>query len=97
MSVYSLKHKCKHSRLAVSHITLHLLNVNLADHLALVLSVHVNVHDVLGNRLGCVSVSSPSIQYTDPISQLVVFILDDKDHVETGQDGGLEVDVLVGV
>lgn len=44
-------------------------------------AVHVQGHDVAGNGL---------------IAAGVVGVLDDEDHVETGENGGLEVNVLAG-
>lgn len=39
------------SRFAKRHVSLHLVNINFAHGFLFRLSVHVNVHDMLGNRL----------------------------------------------
>ena len=39
-------------------------------------------------------ISSPLAIWTHPISHLVVLIFDNENHVETRQDGSLEIDVL---
>lgn len=39
------------SRLAVSNVALHLVNVDLAHRLILARAVHVDVHDVVGDSL----------------------------------------------
>lgn len=61
-------------RLGVRNIALHLLNVNLPLYLVIRLSVHVDVHNVLGDR---------------PVSELVVFVLQQPNQIESTQNGGL--------
>jgi len=67
------------ARLAKGDVTLHLVDVDLADGLTPRRSVHVDVHDVLCDR---------------PVAVLVVVVLDDEDHVEPRENRCLEVDVL---
>ena len=91
----------RYLRFTESHVSLHLVNVDFSDCFFLRLPIHVDVHDVLGNSLWdgtkeTVSVRQisfgSSIAYS--VSHLVVLILNDEDHIETRQDGRLEVDVL---
>ena len=55
---------------AVRDVTFHLVQIDFALNIAvLVRPVHVDVHDVFGNR---------------SVASLVMLVLDDEDHVETG-------------
>ena len=41
----------RYSRFAESDVSLHLLNIDLSNSLVLILPIHMNVHDVLGDSL----------------------------------------------
>lgn len=64
----------------VGDVSLHFVEVDFPDNIiVLVRPVHMDVHDVPGDRL---------------VAVLVMLVLDNEDHVETRQNGSLEVDVL---
>lgn len=98
-------------RLAVGNVALHRLDVDLSDGCRVRGAVHVNVHDVLGDSLFQRGKSPSRISTrstrdgrvlqggggsTHRIPSLVVLVLDEEDHVETGQDGRRKVNVLAG-
>jgi hypothetical protein len=89
--------KRRNERFAVRDEALHLFNVDLTDRTCVGSAVHMNVHDVLGEseRQGEKEKSRREIR-TYSVPSFVVFILDDEDHVEPGENGGLEVDILLG-
>lgn len=85
----------RYSRLAVCDVALHFVDIDLTDRLGIGRAVHMNVHDVLCDSLQHVSLCTiETKRATDPIALLVVLILDDEDHVETGQNRRLEINVL---
>lgn len=75
----SKKSRRNNARLAKGDVALHLVDVDLTDGLAAGRPVHVDVHDMLGDR---------------PVAVLIMVVLDDEDHVETRENCRLEVDVL---
>ena len=59
----------------------------------------MDIHDVLSNhlfRMVSTFVVAALLQHY-PVTLLVVLILDNEDHVETRQDGSLDIDVLWGL
>ena len=81
-----------HVRFAVRYISLHLVNIDLANGVTVLIcvciwSVHMNIHDMLRDHLSK-KVSKVILQlvlkrtYTIPL--LIVLVLDNEDHVETG-------------
>ncbi len=70
------------ARFAVADVALHFLDGDLGLGLLInALAAHLDAHDVAGDEF---------------VAALLVLVADDEDHIEAGQDGGLEIDVLTG-
>lgn len=66
----------------ITNVSLHLLNRNLRlDLLLYTTAAHMHTHDVTGNPL---------------VSASLVIITNNENHIETRQNGGLEINILSG-
>jgi len=69
-------------RFAVTDVALHFLDGDLGLGLLVeALAAHLDTHDVAGDAF---------------VAAFFMLVADDEDHIEAGQDGGLEIDVLAG-
>jgi hypothetical protein len=82
------------ARLAVRDVSLHLVQVNLSDCLYFRSQILMQRHDVTSDGLLESQLIHLAKESAHPVSLLVVFVLNNEDHVETRQDGSLKVDVL---
>jgi hypothetical protein len=105
-SLFSIVDQNETLRFAVRNVSLHLIDIDLADGLFVVVRlVHMDIHNVFRDHLfrrisasiniiSTLDHSSLRGRTTHPISSLVMLIFYDEDHVESTQDRRLEVDVL---
>ena len=69
-------------RFAVTDVALHFLDRDFGFGLLInALATHLDAHDVAGDAF---------------VAAFFMLVADDEDHIEAGQDGGLEIDVLAG-